>query len=202
MGVFLDRLEGSQRPPRLGACVVVLCRLCMQPHERQTGKLLKRTCVLLLCTMVHCGASMVLRRLCVQTHDRQTGRAFAMKVQKSAQHYTEAALDEIKLLKQVSTAGHKHPTRSALRCADARVGLVRMAVFKRCSKPHLLNAYPTRRSVGFSAGMLRRHVPSACSVGMLCQHARPIPVRRPLGCGFVLGRRRRPQRDQASSDSD
>jgi hypothetical protein len=121
--------------------------------------------------MVHCGASMVLRRLCVQTHDRQTGRAFAMKVQKSAQHYTEAALDEIKLLKQVSTAGHTHPTRSALCCADAHVGLVRMAVFKRCLKPHVLNAHPTRRSVGFSAGMLRRHVPSACSVGMLRRHA-------------------------------
>ena len=42
-------------------------------------------------------------RLRLQTHDRQTGRSFAMKVQKSAQHYTEAALDEIKLLKQVAT---------------------------------------------------------------------------------------------------
>lgn len=47
-------------------------------------------------------------RLRLQTHDRQTGRSFAMKVQKSAQHYTEAALDEIKLLKQVATSHRMH----------------------------------------------------------------------------------------------
>lgn len=35
-------------------------------------------------------------------HDAVTGRRLAMKVQKSAQHYTEAALDEVELLRQIA----------------------------------------------------------------------------------------------------
>ena len=76
MGAFLYRLEG-------------LCSLAEPRSLHHNGV---ASIPIFLC------------RLRLQTHDRQTGRSFAMKVQKSAQHYTEAALDEIKLLKQVATS--------------------------------------------------------------------------------------------------
>lgn len=45
------------------------------------------------------------------SRDNQTGKHVALKVVRSASHYTETALDEIKLLKKIVDANHDHPGR-------------------------------------------------------------------------------------------
>lgn len=45
------------------------------------------------------------------SHDKQTGKSVALKVQKSAEHYTEAAMDEIEILTTIADhdpKGEKH----------------------------------------------------------------------------------------------
>ncbi|KAL5120684.1 serine/threonine protein kinase, CMGC [Pleosporales sp. CAS-2024a] len=46
------------------------------------------------------------------SRDNTTGKHVALKVVRSAAHYTETALDEIKLLKKVVDANEKHPGRA------------------------------------------------------------------------------------------
>ncbi|KAH4038591.1 hypothetical protein HBH61_055010 [Parastagonospora nodorum] len=46
------------------------------------------------------------------SRDNATGKHVALKVVRSAAHYTETALDEIKLLKKVVDANEKHPGRA------------------------------------------------------------------------------------------
>ena len=46
------------------------------------------------------------------SRDNVTGKHVALKVVRSAAHYTETALDEIKLLKKVVDANEKHPGRA------------------------------------------------------------------------------------------
>ncbi|KAI8803886.1 kinase-like domain-containing protein, partial [Cladochytrium replicatum] len=47
-------------------------------------------------------------------HDNKRNRPVALKIVKSAPHYTETALDEIKLLDKVVTANPNHPHRGAV----------------------------------------------------------------------------------------